>query len=185
MAYFSKEIYDRKRDYARNIADEGLELIALYIVSHNKEYENYSDDDLDDEIEDLIEELEPIKELSFARHRMHSSSTYDSEDVELIGSEYSDGDTLIDQVNELNDTYDLVKDDLHYLDDPLVNEETYEDEDVADYFDVEEDEVTDDMTYKFVEHLRDEWNEIKDKNSEYIRSWFRELNKKFGTKFPD
>lgn len=35
MAYFSKDIYDRKRDYAYRISNEGLEKIALYLVSEN------------------------------------------------------------------------------------------------------------------------------------------------------
>lgn len=38
MAYFSKDIYDRKRDYAYRISNEGLEKIALYLVAENPKY---------------------------------------------------------------------------------------------------------------------------------------------------
>ena len=74
MAYFSKDIYDRKRDYAYRISNEGLEKIALYLVSENPKYKNADLDDedvqdeIDSEIEDLIYELEPIAELSHKKH---------------------------------------------------------------------------------------------------------------------
>ena len=78
MAYFSKEIYDRKRDYAYRISNEGLEKIALYLVAENPKYKDVtweSDDELldeiDSEIEGLIYELEPIAELSHKRHEIH------------------------------------------------------------------------------------------------------------------
>ena len=35
MAYFDKETYDRKREYAYRISKEGLENIALYLVAEN------------------------------------------------------------------------------------------------------------------------------------------------------
>ena len=38
MPYFSKDIYDRKRDYAYRISNEGLEKITLYLVSENPKY---------------------------------------------------------------------------------------------------------------------------------------------------
>ena len=38
MAYFSKDIYDRKRDYDHRISREGLEKIALYLVAENPKY---------------------------------------------------------------------------------------------------------------------------------------------------
>lgn len=194
MAYFSKDIYDRKRDYAYRISNEGLEKIALYLVSENPKYKNADLDDedvqneIDKEIEDLIYELEPIAELSHLRHNIHSTDRghfiADSSDLHKVGTEYSDG-CLIDDVNELNKKYNLVDEKLRYISLPQCDMDIDSDEDILDYYgeDISEDE--DENHEKAYELLFEDWDDCINKWSDSVRQWFREINKKFDTDFPD
>lgn len=194
MAYFSKEIYDRKRDYAYRISNEGLEKIALYLVAENPKYKNVnfeSDDELldemDSEIEGLIYELEPIAELSHKRHEIHSDG--DDSHMDWWDNEIID---IITKVTELNDTYNLINIDVPSID--------YEDEGVdldwdnwliCDVLDLDEDEYLEDGQwidgkYDEVYEKACEYNrELKDEWSDSVRKWFKEINKKFDTDFPD
>lgn len=194
MAYFSKEVYDRKRDYAYRISKDGLEKIALYLVAENPKYKNVdwdSDDELldemDSEIEELIDELEPIAELSHKRHEIHSTDrkhfVNDSSDLHKIGTQYSDN-CLIDEVNSLNKKYNLVADKVPYINCVEVDFDTDSDEDILDYYgeDVSDDE--DENHNKAYECMFFDWDEQINKWSDSVRKWFRELNKKFDTDFP-
>lgn len=193
MAYFSKEIYDRKREYAHGIAREGLEKIALYLVAENPKYKNADLDDedvqdeIDKEIENLINELEPIAELSHKRHEIHSDGN-DSH-LDWWDNEIMD---IIREVRELNEKYNLINKDVRGFD--------YEEEGVdwdwdnwliCDVLNLDEDEYLEDG--QWIDEKKDEayekaceYNrELKDEWSDSVRQWFKEINKKFDTDFPD
>ena len=192
MAYFSKDIYDRKRDYAYRISKEGLEKIALYLVSENPKYKNADLDDedvqdkIDKEIEDLIYELEPIAELSHLRHNVHSDGHDTSFDFSFQDSE------IIDDANEINKKYNLNKNEIPHPnteDLPSLDDDNWL---LCEEFDLNEDEWLDeygdwigdkyeDIYEMVVEKVREE----KDRWSDSVRQWFREINKKFDTDFPD
>lgn len=217
MAYFSKEVYDRKRDYAYRISNEGLEKIALYLVSENPKYKNADLDDedvqdeIDSEIEDLIYELEPIANLSHFRHELHStkaSSLFNTESADFdLPKQYDDDseDCLYYEVMELNKKYGLVNKKLppmpDFYDVPYNWLEVYdpyssdgakdiynEDEFVSKEYTLEEwlsfidsDEITEklyDLSYEIDEERKNKW-------SDSVRQWFKEINKKFDTDFPD
>lgn len=193
MSYFSKEIYDKKRDYAHKISKEGLEKIALYLIAENPKYKNADledenvQDEIDSEIENLIYELEPIAELSHERHNIHSTNRghFISNDSDLheVGTEYSDG-CLIDEVNALNKKYNLVDKKLNYIELPQCSFDIDSDEEILDYYgeDVSEDEYENhEKAYKL---LFEDWDNCINKWSDSVRQWFREINKKFDTDFP-
>ena len=54
-AYFSKDIYDRKREYAYGQSAEGIELIAKAILERQKE--QYSEEDFEQLVEEFAEDL--------------------------------------------------------------------------------------------------------------------------------
>lgn len=193
MAYFSKEVYDRKRDYAYRISNEGLEKIALYLVAENPKYKNadLSDDEISDEIdseiESLIYELKPIARLSHKRHEIHSNHS-DSR-MDWWDNEIED---IISEVNGLNKTYDLVKENVPSID--TDDEGVDIDWDawlVCDTLGLNEDEYLEDGNWKDdkfndVYELVCEYNrDLKNKWSDSIRKWFKKINDKFGSDFPD
>ena len=55
---------------------------------------------------------------------------------------------------------------------------------IAEYFDVDEEDVHDDYD-KYYDKIIGIWQEARNKGSESIRKWFRLVNKKFDTNFPD
>lgn len=180
-AFFSKEIYDRKREYAYGKTEEGLDLIAKAILERdNKEY-------TEEDIEELVEELEPIQQLSHARHEMHSSA--DNTDVtymDTIGNQYTSTVTLLQKVNDLNKKYNIVEEILpDYFNIPEVDADIDSWEEICEYYGIKynEDDYSD-MVDKAVAALTEENRKTKDKASETIRSWFAKINDKYGTNFP-
>lgn len=194
MAYFSKEIYDRKANYAHRIANEGLESIATYLVAEDPKWKNADLDDdevsdeIDSEIEGLIYELEPIVELSHKRHEIHSTNRShfisDSSDLHKIGTEYSDG-CLIDDVNALNKKYNIVNEKIPYIKLPEVDFDIDSDEDILDYYGIDISDDEDENHTNAYKALFEDWNSCINKWSESVRKWFKEINKKFGSDFPD
>lgn len=218
MAYFSKDIYDRKRDYAYKISNEGLEKIALYLVSENPKYKNADLDDedvqdeIDSEIEDLIDELEPIADLSHFRHKLHSTKTSSLFTVESanfdLPDQYDDNlseDGLYYKVTELNKRYGLVNEKLPRMPDfydvpyswlevcdPYSSDDAEDiynnDEFVSDKYTLEEwlsfvdsEKIVEklyELSYEIDEERKNNW-------SNSVRKWFKEINKKFDTDFPD
>ena len=195
MAYFSKDIYDKKRDYAYRISSEGLEKIAETLVAEDPKYKNVDLDDdkvidsIDKDIQNLIYELEPIQDLSHRRHSIHS----DGDDCHLDWWDNTIED-IIDNVNGLNKKYSLVNKQVHGID---IEEEGIDfDWDnwlICDSLDLNEDEYLDEYGYWKDDDKKDEVYELtceenrrlKDKWSEGVREWFSGLNKKFDTDFPD
>lgn len=194
MAYFSKDTYDRKRNYAYRISKEGLEKIALYLVSENPKYKNADLDDenvqdeIDSEIEDLIYELKPIAELSHKRHEIHSTDRRhfmsDSSDLHEVGTEYSDG-CLIDEVNALNKKYNLVNEKIPYIKLPEVDFDIDSDEDILNYYGIDVSDDENENHTNAYETLFEDWDDCINKWSNSVRQWFKELNEKFDTDFPD
>lgn len=192
MAYFDKETYERKRNYAYRVSSEGLEKIANQLVLEDPKYENADLDDetiqeqIESEIEDLIYELEPIAELSHLRHNIHS----DGHDTSFHFS-FQDSE-IIDNANEINKKYNLNKNEIPYPnteDLPSLDDDNWL---LCEEFDLDEDEWLDedgdwigdkyeDIYEMVVERVREE----KDRWSDSVRKWFRTLNEKFGTNFPD
>ena len=194
MAYFDKETYERKRNYAHRISREGLEKIATQLVLEDPKYENVNLDDedvqdeIDKEIEGLIYELEPIAKLSHKRHEIHSTNRghfiADSFDLHKVGTEYSDG-CLIDDVNELNKKYNLVDEKIPYIKLPEVDFDIDSDEDILDYYGINISDDEDENHTNAYEALFEDWDDCINKWSDSVRKWFRKLNEKFGTDFPD
>lgn len=202
MAYFDKETYARKKEYAYKISKEGTEQIALWIFCKTNKldfdkYENWYDDFLEnsteedfekfndkfsDSMEDLLIELEPIQELSHARHDMHSSRNGDMDCFDKLGTEFSDG-CLIDKVNYLVKEFELGLPKLDLMPVPVVSlDDDYEE--IADYFDVDKEDVEDDYD-TYYDRIIGIWQEARNKGSEAIRKWFSIVNKKFDTNFPE
>lgn len=194
MAYFDKETYERKARYAYRISREGLEKIAVYLVSENPKYNNadLDDEDIQDEIdkkiEGLIYELEPIAELSHKRHEIHSTDRshfiYGSVDLHKVGTEYSDG-CLIDDVNELSEKYNLVNEKIPYIKLPECDTYIDSDEDILNYYGIDISDDEDENHINAYEALFEDWDDCIDNWSHSVRKWFRKLNEKFGTDFPD
>lgn len=201
MAYFSKEVYDRKRDYAYRVSREGLEIIANTLLIEEEfgtedKYWEYADTLTDEEyedfkeeweskVEDLVEELEPLQELSHARHEMHSSSTISDYS---IFEPFEDSYLLLD-VNNLIKKYDLgVK---KPLDDIKTPDMSWNDsmEDLFDYYGYGEydleDEDYDDKELEIVDELTTDWRNAQNYYSQYIREFFGRINDRFDTDFPD
>ncbi len=209
-AYFSKDAYERKAQYAYRISNEGITKLATWIVCRNnkinyEEVEQYWEDleekswendtydefkqkleEFEEEIEDISEELIPISELSHARHKMHTSTPFDFDCFDEIGHQYSDI-CLVSSVNDIIKEYKLP---LKYLDTAIIPEITTDDniEDIAEYYDLEidEDEIEDDTidTDFYYEYVYEDWDKVKDDYSEYIRDWFGELNDLVDSDFP-
>lgn len=190
MAYFSKDAYARKREYAYKVSLDSLEILAIALLADNPKYADLDREDpekLDSLVEDLIEELRPIANLSHKRHEIHSTdrSHFFSDVSELVtvGNEYSDG-CLIDDVNSLNRKYNLVDTDVPIIGDVVVTSDDST-EDILDYYgkDSSGDESTDhDLCYSL---MYDDWDSVINTWSDNVRSWFKKLNEKFGTDFPD
>ena len=185
MAYFSKDIYDRKREYAFQQSNKGIDEIALEILI--KQGTKPEDEDFDEKLNDLIEELEPIQELSHERHNFHSSRDLDSSYFDNIGNQYNWGeDTLLSKVNDLNKKYKIIEKDLpNYFNIPEVDYDVDSIEDICDYYGIEYTELTNEIYDKAIEMLQEDIRKSKDNASETIRAWFKEINNKYGTNFPD
>ena len=118
MANLTKEEFQRKADYANRISKEGMDKIMYSILTKKTTEENAKiiKDQIDsktysDEMFNLCMELMPIIDLSHKRHEIHSTSVdkFVKNLIELhtIGTQYSTGDSLIDDVNRINKKYHL------------------------------------------------------------------------------
>lgn len=170
-AYFSKDVYARKRMYADKVALEGIQRIA-YILS----------EDGKGDYEDILEELEPIEKLSHARHEMHSSSDSDMDCMDDIGTQYSDGSLGYD-AEQVNKKYGLVPGvscNVGYIPEVMLTDDY---DTIADYYDTTPEDIEENWN-DYAERIMSEWRECKDDVSNKIRVWFYYLNEKFGTDFP-
>lgn len=204
MAYFSKEVYDRKRDYAYRVSREGLEIIANTLLmeeefgtedNYNEYIDTLADEEYEDfkeewesKIEDLVEELEPLQELSHARHEMHSSSSLHYDIFDPFGTQWSGKSDLLLDVNDLIKKYNLgVK---KPLEEPNVPEVSLDDstEDIFDYYgydyNLEEDDYENNWS-EILDELATDWGNAQNYYSQYIREFFGRINDRFDTDFPD
>lgn len=185
MAYFSKEIYERKANRAYKISMEGIRAIAQYFVKKD----GYSEDDeeYEDMIDNYAEIFEPVARLSHLRHEIHSNTK-----CRLSGFEDLSFDRLIDEVNELNRKYNLAPVAVETMEWDSYVDINMENEVVLECLGIEEeqwdkylDENGDwkdsneicDMVYRKMDENIDKW-------SESIRNWFGYINEKFGSDFP-
>lgn len=219
MAYYNKDTYEKKKNYANKISKEGIESIALYYALQDmgirgkdmndclEEWNIYLDsiededtldseiETLEDKIEDYKETFEPIRILSHTRHEVHStdrkSLVYDCSELHSIGTEYSTGETLIDQVNNLNREYNFTKKKIPII--RVIEPDSDIDswEDILDYYDETPLTEEDDEDYEeknrqlAIQLMIEDWDESINEWSNSVRDWFKDINKRFDTDFPD
>lgn len=185
MSYFSKDAYDRKREYAYRTSADGVERIASYIVANTMQPD---DPDAEQRMDELVEELQPIAELSHKRHEIHSTDpqhfAYDISLLTEVGNEYSDG-CLIDTVEELNRKYSLVPEGIPYIGDVLVSPESDTTEEILDYYGKEPTGDEDADRNTAVDLVVEDWSNVINTWSSAVRAWFGKLNRKVGSDFPD
>lgn len=204
MAYDS--IYDRNREFAFRRSTEGLEIIAETLLAESYGYSSLREvfknlgsdndseydrlaDEIDQKLYELQIELEPLQDLSHARHNMHVSDKCNPELFEDFVTLDDEPTDLVVAVNDIIDKYNIgVTEHIKLPSMPDVYDwETTED--IADYFDLPFDEDADyseyhdqyDTVYATLYRV---WGESKNNYSNYIRSFFRRVNDRFGTKFP-
>lgn len=185
-AYFGKDAYERKMEYAYKKSGEGIRAIAEYYAQ--KEGLTYDDDEYEDVVNDYETIFEPIAELSHLRHEIHSSGVHSN--LDFWEYQY---ETLIDEVNGLNHEYDLVPKDVQYLDgeslpdmDIMSNSEICDlmGWDKSDWLD-EDGDLLIDKENMFYDNIAYAIREGIDEWSDSVREWFWYVNEKFGTDFPD
>lgn len=211
MAYFSKDAYERKREYAARVANDGLTSIAKilalkdlnftgdsseeilsswdkYLESLNDDAYNYETDKLDSLIQSYEDELEPLKELSYKRHEIHSTDrghfVAGSYRLTPIGTQYSE-ECLISEVNELNRKYGLSDKSVPLIKEPECDLDIDSIEDVLDYYGIEVSGDEDEDREAAHNALREDWDNCINQWSESVRDWFSDINQKFGSDFPD
>ena len=185
MAYFSKEIYERKANYAYTISMEGIRAIAQYFVKKD----GYSEDDeeYEDMIDNYAEIFEPVARLSHLRHEIHSNTQY-----RLLEFWDSSFDRLIDEVNELNRKYDLAPVAVETMECDSFVDLIMENEIVLESLGIEKEQwdkyLDENGDWKDDNEIGDmidrKMDENIDKWSESIRNWFGYINEKFGSDFP-
>ena len=161
MAYFSKDVYFNKMLYASKVSASNVsKLIEAGMKEHDAEL---------------------LAHLSHLRHKMHCS--HDDEAISLLeelGTQYSDG-SLICDVNELAGKYGLPS--IPLCDAPEIDS-SWDNWLIAEYFDVDEDEVEDDYD-DYVERIDKLWENAKNTTSKNIRDFFKAVNEAYETDFPD
>jgi hypothetical protein len=185
-AYFGKDAYGRKAEYAYRKSSEGISAIAEYYAQQDGL--TYDDDEYEDAVNDYETIFEPIAELSHLRHKIHSSGTHYN--LDFWDYHY---DTMIDEVNKLNDEYNLSQIDVEYLDyESLPDIEIMSNSEICDLMGLDESEWLDgdgDLIYdkknKFYDEIAWAISDEVDKWSDSVREWFWYVNQKFGTEFPD
>ena len=196
MGYFSKEVYQRKADYAYRISTAGLDKIVYSIITENTTEENakiikekIDSKTYSDEMLNLYMELMPISELSHKRHEIHSTSCNDFVnniiDLHTIGTQYSTGDSLIDEVNRINKKYHFVDDDIPFITEVELMMDVNSTEEILEYYGEEPSDDDNADTNRVRELLATDWSEKLDYWSDSVRLWYRKLNEKFDTNFPD
>lgn len=198
-------IYDRNREFAYGRSTDGIEIIAETLLAESYGYNNLDEvfrnlpdditdddytkffDDIDKKLSELKVELEPLQDLSHARHNMHVSDKCNPqlfEDFVTLDDEPTD---LVVAVNDIMDRYDIgvwEHIELPFMPD-VYDWETVED--IADYFGLPLDEDSDDYSDQYdavYNALHGVWEDAKDDYSNYIRSFFGRVNDRFGTEFP-
>lgn len=196
MANLTKEEFQRKADYANKISKEGMDKIIYSILTKNTTKENAKiiKDKIDsktysDEMLNLYMELMPIVDLSHKRHELHSTPTDDfiSNKCELhtIGTQYSTGDSLIDEVNRINKKYHLVDDDIPFISEVELMVDVDSTEEILEYYGEKPSDDDNADSNRVRELLAEDWCQKIDCWSYSVRGWYGELNEKFGTSFPD
>lgn len=177
MAYYSKEAYEKKREFAYRTSSDSIETLAMAILGKKE---------IDNQVEELAKELKPIAELSHKRHEIHSTDRKhfinDVDELTKVGNEYSDG-CLINDVDELNKKYHLTDAELPLIGDVTVTGQD-SDEDILDYYSETPsgDEFKDHN--RAIELMVEDWDNIINSWSDAVREWFRKINEKYGTNFP-
>lgn len=185
-AYFGKDAYERKAEYAYRISSEGISAIAEYYAQQDGL--TYDDDEYEDAVVDYETIFEPIAELSHLRHNIHSSGLHYN--LDFWKSEY---ETLIDEVNELNEKYELAPIDVEYLDyESLPDMDIMSNSEICDlmgwdetYWLDEDGDLIVDKKNEFYDNIAYAIREEIDRWSDSVREWFWYVNEKFGTDFPD
>lgn len=179
MAYFDKETYERKREYAYNRSWESKEIIAKALG-------------IDEDDERLI----ALGELSHIRHEIHSTQHPESlvsgnnfelkQNCDLVGHQFSCGgelSTLVDDLHlidqcfptitlpETSDEIDTFRERIEYF-----GEKVPEDWDDEENYD-ELCNLCYEVEYFGCREIIDAW-------SKDVRDWFRQVNEKYGTSFP-
>lgn len=178
MSYFTKDIYDKKREYAYKNSAEGVSLIAEKISNENN---------LD--FETLLEELQPIGELSHKRHELHSTDRrhFISENVEVLnelGTQYSVEEDLIDKVNKINKKYNLTPKTIRKIDadKPDVDIDSYSE--IIEFYGEDIPTEEEEIKSKALDLLYEDWDKEIEEWSNSVREWFYYVNKKYGSNFP-
>lgn len=205
-------IYDRNREFAYKRSTEGIEIIAETLLAESYGYDSLEDvfnnldrvlkrlpdditddeydrfvNEIDKELDELRVELEPLQDLSHARHNMHVSDKCNPELFKDFVTSDDEPTELVDAVNDIIDKYDigvLEHIELPYMPDVYDWEDT---EDIADYFDLPLEEDSDDYIDQYdtvYVTLHSVWGDAKNDYSNYLRSFFGIVNDRFGTKFP-
>lgn len=161
MAYFSKDVYFNKMLYASKVSASN---VSKLIEAGMKEHE-----------------AELLAHLSHLRHKMHCSHFNEAVSLlEELGTQYSDGGLICD-VNELVGKYGLPS--IPLCDAPEIDPSN-DNWLIAEYFDVDEDEIEKNYA-DFVERIDKLWKNAKDATSQNIRDFFKAVNEAYGTDFPD
>ena len=163
----------------KNTTEEKAKIIKEQIDS-----KTYSD-----EMINLFMELMPIANLSHKRHEIHSTSVdkfvENLSELHTIGTQYSTGDSLIDDVNRINKKYHLVDDDVPFISVVELMLDVDSTEEILEYYGEKPSDDDDADTNRILNLLVEDWAEKIDSWSNSVRGWYGKLNEKFGTRFPD
>jgi len=161
MAYFTKEQYEAKREYAARVSASNEEILANARVS-------------DDDIETLIK-------LSHTRHKLHCARGEELRRLfDEVGTQYSCDKTLVDFANEIAEKYNLPNIPAPYIPEVDASDDNYL---IAEYFDISEEEL-EARDFEIYNDIYELWEEAKNKVSHDIRVFFYYVNDRFGTDFP-
>ena len=196
MANLTKEEFQRKADYANRISKEGMDKIIYSILTKNttEEKAKIIKEQIDsktysDEMFNLFMELMPIADLSHKRHEIHSTSVdkfvENLSELHTIGTQYSTGDSLIDDVNRINKKYHLVDDDVPFISEVELMLDVDSTEEILEYYGEKTSDDDDADKNRILNLLVEDWAEKIDSWSNSVRGWYGKLNEKFGTRFPD
>lgn len=196
MANLTKEEFQRKADYANRISKEGMDKIIYSILTKNttEEKAKIIKEQIDsktysDEMINLFMELMPIADLSHKRHEIHSTSVdkfvENLSELHTIGTQYSTGDSLIDDVNRINKKYHLVDDDVPFISEVELMLDVDSTEEILEYYGEKPSDDDDADRNRILNLLVEDWAEKIDSWSNSVRGWYGKLNEKFGTRFPD
>lgn len=163
MAYFSKEVYEGKLNYASRKSRDNRDILREQGLN-----------------EDTIDLLVSVSSL---RHELHCSSYGESSNNlirKLGGKQYSCGTELIYQINEKK----LIEEKMPLIDELDVDFDSDSVEDILNYYGVS---ATDDETENSnlaYNYIRKDFEENINNWNLSCRQWFGKINKKYGTDFP-